>query len=75
MVYLLENEACQLVDVIFDKMHYFGHLKFIMAYIPFSFPVFVVWKTDIKGKRQGRVMVDIQKLNERMLPNTYPLPL
>lgn len=58
-VYPLENKACQLIDETFDKMHHFGHLKFISEHTPFSFLKFVVWKIDAKGKRKGRVIVNI----------------
>lgn len=50
-----------------------GRLKFITKYILFNFPIFVVWKTDIEGKRKGRAVVDIQKLNKMVLPDSYPL--
>ena len=74
-VYLLRNKARQLVNQTFDKMHCFGRLKFTSEHISFSFPVFVVWKLDAKGKRKGRAVVDIQKLSEMVLPDSYPLPL
>ena len=69
-VYPLGNEACQLVDETFDKMHCLGCLKFTSGHISFSFPVFVVWKLDAGGKRKGRAMVDIQKLNNMVFPNS-----
>lgn len=58
-VYSLENEAHQLVDETFDKMHCLGRLKFTSGHTPFSFPVFVVWKLDAEGKRKGKAVVDI----------------
>lgn len=57
----------------FDKLHCQGRLKFNTKHTPFSFSVSIVWKTDIKGKKKGRVVVDIQKLNEIVLPDSYPL--
>ena len=74
-VYPLGNEACQLVDETFDKMHCLGHLKFTSEHIPFSFLMFVVMKTDAEGKRKGRVIVDIYKHNKMVLPDSYLLPL
>ncbi len=41
----------------------------------FSFPVFVIYKTDSHGKRKGCIVVDIQKLNDLVLLDSYPLPL
>lgn len=58
-MYPLGNEAHQLLDEIFDKIYCLGHLKFSTIYIPFSFSVFVVWKTDTEGKRKGRTVLDI----------------
>ena len=74
-VYPLGNKACQLVDKTFDKMHHLGRLKFTTEHTPFSFFVFVVWKLDAESKRKGRVVVDIQKLNDMVLPDSYSLPL
>ena len=74
-MYLLGNKACQLVDKTFDKMHCLGRLKFTSKHTPFSFFVFVVWKLDAEGKKKGRAVVDIQKLNNMLFPDSYPLPL
>ncbi len=32
--------------------------------MPFSFPVFVIYKSDSEGKKKGRAVVDICKFNE-----------
>lgn len=69
-VYSLGNKACRLVDKTFDKLHCFGHLKFTFKYIPFSFSMFVVRKTDAEGKKKSRAVIDIRKLNEMMLPDS-----
>ena len=74
-VYSLGNDSCRVVDKTFDKMHCQGRLKFTINPIPFSFPVFVVWKPDSDGKKKGRAVVDIRKLKEMVLPDSYPLPL
>ena len=74
-VYLLENEARQLVDKTFDEMRRLGRLKFTTKHTPFSFLVFVVWKNDAEGKRKGRAVVDIRKFNKIVLFDSYPLPL
>ena len=59
----------------FDKMHKQGRLEYTTDLIPFSFPVFIIWKTDLHDKRKGRAVVDIQKLNNLVLPDSYPLRL
>ena len=59
----------------FDEMHCIGHLKFTSEHTLFNFSIFVVWKLDAEGKRKGRAVVDIQKLNDIVLPDFHPLPL
>ena len=71
----LGNDAQHLVHDTFDKIHRQGRLKFTTNPTPFSFPVFVVWKSDSDGKRKGRAVVNIRKLNDLVLPDSYPLPL
>ena len=74
-VYPLGNEARCVVDNTFENMHMQGHLKYTTDPTLFSFPVFVVFKPDSQGKRKGRAVVDIQKLNDLVLPYSYPLAL
>lgn len=74
-VYLPRNKACQRVDNTFDKMHCLGRLKFTFKHIPFCFLVFVIWKLDAEGKKKSRIVVDIPKLNDMVLPDSYPLAL
>lgn len=74
-VYPLGIEARRLVDETFNEMHHLGRLKYITSHTPFSFPVFVVYKTNAKGERKGRAVVDIRKLNNLVIPDAYALPL
>ena len=74
-IYPLGNKARQLVDETFDEMHRLGRLKFTTGHTLFSFPVFVVWKLDADGRRKSRAVVNIQKLNDMVLSDSYPLPL
>lgn len=73
-VYPLGNKARQLFDKTFDEMYYLGRLKFTFEHILFNYPVFVVWKLDAESKRKGRAVVNIQNLNNMVLPVSYPLP-
>lgn len=41
-VYLLVNEACQLIDKTFDEIYCLGHLRFMSEHTPFNFSVFIV---------------------------------
>ena len=74
-VYLLSNDTRHLIDNTFDEMQRQGHLEFNTNPTPFSFPVFIVWKSDSDGKRKSRVVMDIRKLNDLVLSDSYPLPL
>lgn len=74
-MYPLGNEARRVVNNIFDKIYRQGHLKYTTNPTPFSFSVFIVYKTDSQGKRKGHAVVDIRKLNDLVLPDSYPLPL
>ncbi len=74
-VYPLGIEVKRLVDETFDELQRLSRLKYTALYTPFSFPVFVVYKTNAKGERKGRVIVDIRKLNDLVVPDAYPLPL
>ncbi len=56
-------------------MHRQGCLQYTTDPTPFSFLVSVIYKTDQHGKRKSRAVVNIRKLNELVLPNSYPLPL
>ena len=73
-VYLMGTKACQLVDKTFDEMHCFARFKFKSEHTLFRFSVFVVWKLNAKDKRKGRAVVNIQKLNNMVLPEFYLLP-
>lgn len=74
-IYPLGNKTRHVVDNTFDEMHKQDHLQYTMDLTPFSFLIFVIYKTDHQGRRKGRVVVDIWKLNKLVLPNSYPLPL
>ena len=74
-VYPLGNDARRLVDDTFNKLHHQGRMKFTSDPTPFSFPVFIVWKSDSEGKKKGCSIVDILKLNDLVLPDSYQLPL
>ena len=74
-IYPLGNKARRIVNDTFDEMHKQGRLEYITDPTHFSFPVFVIYKTDSYGKRKGRAVVDIRKLNDLVLPDSYHLPL
>jgi transposase InsO family protein len=74
-VYPLGLEARKVVDDTFDELHQLGRMSWTIKGTPFSFPVFVVWKTLANGERKGRVVVDVRSLNQMALPDVYPIPL
>ena len=73
--YPLGEKDRQVVDKTFDELHDQGRLEWTAESTPFSYPVFVVWRTLPNGERKGRAVVDIRKLNEVTQPDAYPLPL
>lgn len=73
-VYPLGNEAKALLDDTFDELQRQGRLVYTQTHTPFSFPVFVFWKPGPNGKK-GRAVVDIRRLNDLVVPDTYLLPL
>ena len=62
------------MDTTLDQLHDQQRVKWIRGYTPFSFPVFVVWKTTSEGARKGRMVVDIRGLNAVTQPDVYALP-
>lgn len=72
-VYPLSNNNQQVVNKTFDKIHCLGCLKFTTEYTLFSFLVFVICKANAEGKKKDKAMVDIRKLNEMVLFNSYAL--
>ena len=78
-VYPLGTKDRQIVDEVFDKLHAQGRLSWTDSVgtgsTPFSYPVFVVWKTLANGKRQGRPVVDIRNLNKIAQNDVHPVPL
>lgn len=56
-------------------MQYLGYLKYTDTYTSFSFSVFVVWKIVADGERKSQAIVDIWKLNDLVIPDTYTLLL
>ena len=73
-VYPVGIKDKEVMDKTFDKMHAMGRLEWTKGPTPFSFPVFVVWKTNNEGITKGRPVVDIRGLNDLLIPDAYPLP-
>ena len=74
-IYPLSTESKQVVDKTFDKLHEQGRLSWTNEATPFSFPVFVVYRTMPDGSRKGRAVIDIRGLNAVTQTDVYPLPL
>ena len=74
-IYPLGLEDRAVVDQTFDALQRQGRLKYTTQATPFSYPVFVVWKSLADGTRKGRAVVDIRGLNDLIVPDVYPVPL
>ena len=58
-VYPLGIDNKRLVNKTFDKLQRLSRLKYTTSPTPFSFPVFVIWKTAANGEKKGQAVVDI----------------
>ena len=74
-LYPLGIDSRRLVDKTFDELHRLSRLKYTTYLTPFSFSIFVIWKTSANGEKKCQAVVDIRKLNNLDIPNAYPLPL
>ena len=78
-VYPVGQADRDFIDQEFDKLQRQGKLEYTTQPTPFSYPVFVVWRTihkpDEPPERKGRVVVDIRGLNKITKRDTYPMPL
>ena len=74
-VYPLGIEDRKHIDKTFDKLYEKERMSWSTTSTPFSYPVFVVWKTLPSGERKGRVVIDIRGLNQISRIDVYPLPL
>ncbi|EGE02699.1 hypothetical protein TEQG_01734 [Trichophyton equinum CBS 127.97] len=59
------------MDAVLDPLLQGGQIEKVRltAASPFASPAFVVWKND-----KPRIVVDMRKLNTKVIPNAYPLP-
>lgn len=74
-VYALDVKDREIVDTEFDKLHGQCRMTWTMKSTPFSYPVFVVWRTMLDGSKKDRAIVDIRGLNRITEPDIYPLPI
>lgn len=74
-IYLLGNKARHIIDNTFDEIYKQACLHYITDPTFFSFPVFVIYKTDQYGRRKNHVIVDIRKLNKLVPFISYLFPL
>lgn len=63
------------MDDTFDELQRQSRLVYTQTHTPFSFPVFMVWKPGPDSSRKRRAVVNIQKLNNFVVPDPYFLPL
>ncbi|GBF65601.1 retrovirus-related Pol polyprotein [Trichophyton mentagrophytes] len=69
--YRLTPRDWDAMDAILDPLLQGGQIEKVplTAASPFASPAFVVWKND-----KPRIIVDMRKLNTKVIPNAYPLP-
>ena len=74
-VYPLGLKDREVVNKVLDELYDKERVEWTTQATPFSYPVFVVWKTLANGDKKGRAVVDIRGLNELIIPDAYPVPL
>ena len=74
-VYPLGLKDREVIDRTFDELHRQGRLEWTKSSTPFSYPVFVVWKTLSSEERKGRAVIDIKGLNDLLLSDAYSVSL
>lgn len=74
-VYLFSSNTKWFIDPTFDEMQRLGHFKYTISHTLFDFPVFIVWKTDTNEEKKAQADMNISKLNNLIIYNTYSLPL
>lgn len=74
-IYPLGIKAKLLADETFDKMQHLGRLKYTISHTFFSFPMFVVYKTNAKREKKDCAIVNIRKLNNLVILNAYLISL
>lgn len=65
------------INEIFDRLHEQHRMEWSTQPTPFTFPVFVVWRTVLKDGvpvQKGRAVIDIRGLNRITEKDSYPLP-
>ncbi|EAQ91761.1 hypothetical protein CHGG_03696 [Chaetomium globosum CBS 148.51] len=72
-IYPMNAEDRGVVKDTIGKLESGGKATKTRFQVPFSFPVFVVWRTMPDGTRKGRMVVDIRMLNKIVLPDAYPM--
>ena len=72
--YLLETKDRAIINVTFDQLHSQNRLQWTTSSTPFSYPVFIIWKTLPSGERKGRAVINIRGFNQFTLSNAYPIP-
>ena len=74
-VYTLGLKNREVVDKPLNKIYSQDRMMWTNQYTPFSYLVFIVWKTLPNGARKCRAVVDIRGLNDLILPDAYAVPL
>ena len=72
-IYPVSPRDREVIDKTFDELHEQERMEWTNQSTPFSFPCFVVWKSN-EATAKGRVVIDIRALNKISMPDAYPMP-
>lgn len=72
-VYPMTSKDAEVIDKTLAKLQAAKKLGRTTQSVPFSFPVFVVWRTMPDSTRKGRMVIDVRGLNRMSIPDAYPI--
>ena len=71
-IYPLNTKDKEVLDKTFDDLHEKNRLKWTDKTTPFSYSVFIAWRT-INEIRKNRAIVDIRELNDLIVSDAYSM--
>jgi len=72
-VYPVNAEDQSIIDHTLHKLQEQNKIYRTNHFVPFSFPVFVIWRTLPDLSRKGRMVVDVRTFNNLTLTDAYPM--
>jgi hypothetical protein len=77
-LYKVPSNERVIIDTALNKLHNQDKLEWTTKSTPYTFPIFIAWRTLYKNRiliRKNRAVVDIRKFNKIAISDTYLIPL